>query len=452
MSTPSFLADFSTESPSQDAERQTVDTRPLPYVVSWNLTKRCDLECAHCYISAGPMHTGEHELTLDECRRVTDEILAMTPAPMFILTGGEPLIRTDLEDIAAYATSKGATVVVGTNGTGLTAERIASLKRAGVMGFAVSVDSLESRYHDRFRHGDGALELTTAAIDRLQAAEMDFIVQTTITHGNRHELADMVAWSAEKGAVSFNLYFLVETGRGSQMRGLSPEENEAVLLELAALQKTYRGRMLIRSKCQPQFMRHIHEQDSESPLLNYSTRCPCGVQYCRITPDGKVTPCPYLPAEAGDLRTQSFAEIWEESKLLQSIRGGDLDGKCGACEYRAVCGGCRARAYARTGDHMATDDSCLYEPTGDLALIQPKAAVTYGTMAAPTLVWTADADQRMQRIPSFVRSVVVNRVEEYAKRNGHTEITVELLDAIRQDMPIDFSKKLPFFMRRKKDD
>ncbi len=452
MSTSSFLTDFSSEPSPQSKNAQSVDTRPLPYVVSWNLTKRCDLECAHCYISAGPMHTAEHEMTLDECRRVTDEIMALTPAPMFILTGGEPLIRTDLEDIAAYASSKGATVVVGTNGTGLTSERIASLKQAGVMGFAVSVDSLKSQYHDRFRHGDGALSLTTAAIDRLQAAEIDFIVQTTITHGNRHELSDLVAWSAEKGAVSFNLYFLVETGRGSKMRTLSPQENDDVLLELAELQKTYRGRMLIRSKCQPQFMRHIHEQDSESPLLNYSTRCPCGVQYCRITPDGKVTPCPYLPAQAGDLRSQSFGEIWDNSKLFQSIRGGELGGKCGSCEYAAVCGGCRARAYARTGDHMATDDSCLYEPTGQLPLIRPKTAVTYGTMAAPTLVWTGEADLRMQRIPSFVRSVVVKRVEDYAKRNGHTEITTDLLDAIRKDMPIDFSKKLPFFLRRKKKD
>ena len=101
---------------------------------------------------------------------------------------------------------------------------------------------------------------------------------------------------------------------------------------------------------------------------------------------------------------------------------------------------------------MAEDDSCFYEPTGEVALIRPQAAITYGTMAAPTLVWSAEADQRMRRIPSFVRSVVVKRVEDYAKRNGHSEITPELLDSIRQDMPIDFSKKLPFFMRRKKDD
>jgi radical SAM protein with 4Fe4S-binding SPASM domain len=449
MSATQYIQDFQHTPEENDGTTPTVDTRPLPYVVSWNLTKRCDLACAHCYISAGSWHTADDELTVSECRRITDEIMALTPAPMFILTGGEPLLRTDLEEIANYASSQGATVVVGTNGTGLTEDRIASLKAAGVMGFAVSVDSLNSTYHDRFRHGDGALELTTAAIDRLQEAEMDFIVQTTITPGNRDELSSLVAWSAERGAVSFNLYFLVETGRGSTMRTLTAAQNDDVLRELTALQREYRGRMLIRSKCQPQWMRHIHEQDQESPLLNYSTRCPCGVQYCRITPEGKVTPCPYLPAVAGDLRTQSFAEIWETSPLLRDMQTGTPKGKCGECEYRKVCGGCRARAYARTGDHLAADDSCFYEPPGDLPLVQPRQSVTYGTMAAPTLVWTAEADGRMQRIPSFVRSVVVKRVEDYARRNGHAEITPELLDDIRKDMPIDFSKRLPFFLRKK---
>ena len=231
----------------------------VPHVVAWNLTQRCNLACAHCYIAAGPWHGSGGELSTDECRRIADEILALNPAPLFVLSGGEPLVRDDLETIAAHASRAGATVVVGTNGIGLTAERIASLQAAGVTGVAVSVDSLSERYHDRFRHGAGALADTLAAVSRLREAELDFVVQTTLTPGNRAEVRRLAAWAAEAGAVCFNLYFLVETGRGSGMRGLAPEENEAVLEELVALQREHRGRMMVRSKCQPAIMRVAHE-------------------------------------------------------------------------------------------------------------------------------------------------------------------------------------------------
>ncbi|MBN93601.1 MAG: hypothetical protein CL928_05925 [Deltaproteobacteria bacterium] len=292
------------------ASEGQVPSRPLPYIVAWNITRRCNLECAHCYISAGPFQSTKDDLKAAEFRRITDEILELVPAPMFILTGGEPLARDDLEELAAYAVGRGATVVVGTNGTGLSSERIASLKAAGVTGVAVSIDSLDAQYHNRFRHGDQALEETVAAIDRLADAGLDFIIQTTVTRFNRGELDELVRWSAEKGAVSFNLYFLVETGRGKGMSGLSPEENDSVLADLVRLQKEYRGRMMVRSKCQPQLMRHVYEQDPDSPLVHYSTRCPCGLQYCRITPEGKLTPCPYIPESAGDLRSESFRDVW----------------------------------------------------------------------------------------------------------------------------------------------
>ena len=130
----------------------------VPHVVAWNLTQRCNLACAHCYISAGSWHAAAGELTRTTCLRILDEILAVNPAPLLILSGGEPLLRDDLETIAEHAQrARGATVVVGTNGTRLTDARIRSLKDAGVNGVAVSIDSLDARYHDRFRHGDGAL-------------------------------------------------------------------------------------------------------------------------------------------------------------------------------------------------------------------------------------------------------------------------------------------------------
>src|SRR5262245_39564106 len=417
----------------------------VPHVVAWNLTRRCNLACAHCYIAAGSWHATANELSTAECHRIADEILAVNPAPLFILSGGEPLLREDLEEIAAHASSRGATVVVGTNGTRLTTERIRSLKASGVTGVAVSIDSLDARYHDRFRHGDGALGDTLAAVERLREEKLDFIVQTTVSSGNRAELPAIAAWAAERGAVSFNVYFLVATGRGERMHGLAAEQNEEVLLEILGLEKQYRGRMLVRSKCQRQLMRHAFELEPDSPLLNYETRCPCGVQYCRITPEGKVTPCPYTPAVAGDLRTTSFSEVWHNSPVFTTLRSGSLGGKCGRCEYREVCGGCRARAFADSGDLLAEDESCAYEPDGTREVVRSNRTVRYGAPAATELQWTPEAQARLNRIPSFVRGVVAERIENFARARGISTITAELMSDIRQQMPVDFSKRLPFF-------
>jgi AdoMet-dependent heme synthase len=418
----------------------------VPHVVAWNLTRRCNLECAHCYISAGPSESASGEMRTAECRRVLDEILAVNRAPLVILSGGEPLLRDDLEELAAHATAAGATVVVGTNGTLLTDARIARLQAAGVRGVAVSVDSLRPSYHDNFRHKSGSLADTQAALARLRAHRLDFVIQTTVTKGNRAELGALVAWAAAQGAVSFNGYFLVATGRGAALSDLAPADYELVLADLARWQGAYRGRMLVRAKCAPHFMRHVHQTDPASPILHYETRCPCGTQYCRITPDGKVTPCPYLPEVAGDLRRQGFAEIWRSAPLFRTLREGPLGGKCGRCEYRRLCGGCRARAWALEGDVLAADPSCTYEPTGDTATLERLRDTVYGDEFAPGLVWAEAARERMARIPSFVRGVVMRRVEDYARRQGRREVTLELLAEVRSALPVDFSERRPFFV------
>jgi radical SAM protein with 4Fe4S-binding SPASM domain len=418
----------------------------VPHVVAWNLTRRCNLECAHCYIAAGPHESATSELATPECLRIVDELLALNPAPLVILSGGEPLLRDDLTEIAAYASQRGATVVVGTNGTLLSDERIAALQDAGVRGVAVSIDSLRPTYHDNFRHGKGSLADTVAALGRLRAHRLDFIVQTTVTKGNRAELERLVAWSADEGAVAFNCYFLVATGRGAGLSDLAPAEYEAVLADLARWQREYRGRLLVRAKCAPHFMRHVHQADPDSPVLHYETRCPCGTQYCRITPDGKLTPCPYLPEVAGDLRTQSFGEIWREAPLFRALREGTLGGKCGRCEYRKLCGGCRARAFALEGDVLAADPSCVYEPAPGATVIERVREMTYGQEFQPALVWTDAARARLERIPSFVRGVVMQRVEDWARARGLREVTPDLLTQIRDAMPIDFSKRKPFFV------
>jgi radical SAM protein with 4Fe4S-binding SPASM domain len=422
-------------------------TTYLPHVVAWNLTRRCNLECAHCYISAGPSRASGDELSTERCLELVDQILSVNPAPMLILTGGEPLVREDIEAIVHKAAAGGATVVLGTNGTLLTTGRIDSLRQAGLLGVAVSIDSLEARYHDRFRHGHGALAATLAAVEALREARLDFVVQTTVTRGNRRELGALAAWSADKGAVAFNVYFVVQTGRAGGMEGLSPVQNEVVLQELVDLERQYRGRMMVRSKCQPAMMRKVYETDPESTLLNYETRCPCGVHYCRIAPDGKVTPCPFMPAVAGDLREHDFATIWSGSPIFRRLRDGRLTGKCGRCEYREICGGCRARGFATTGDLMGADEACAYEPDGRRKPVARLRPVAYGEVVERELAWAPDAARRLERIPSFVRAVVTRRVEGYAREKGIATVTADLLDEIRGSMPVDFSKRLPFFLR-----
>ena len=420
-------------------------------MIAWNLTRRCNLECAHCYISAGPHESSEGELRTHECLRIAEEILAVNPAPLFILSGGEPLLRDDLETIAHFASSRGATVVVGTNGTRLTDARIASLMAAGVTGVAVSVDSLNEHRHDAFRHGIGAFQATAEAIARLRAHRLDFIIQTTVTRRTRHELQSLVDWAAEQGAVSFNAYFLVTTGRGARLTDLTPEEYESALAELVLHQRRHRGRMLVRAKCAPHFMRLVHQLDPDSPIADYSTRCPCGTQYCRITPDGQLTPCPYNPTPAGDLRSHSFGDVWRDAPLFRQLRAQTetLGGRCGRCEYRAVCGGCRARAFATSGDVLAEDPACAYEPRTDAPLVRAPAEASYGMRAdAPRAMrWSAEAEARMTRVPSFVRGVVSKRLEEFARQRGRDEVTVDLMSDVRREMPIDFSKVRPFFLR-----
>lgn len=428
-----------------DAERAPGEEF-LPHVVAWNLTRRCNLACTHCYISAGPFESAEGELSLEECRRVVDELVALNPAPLLILSGGEPLVREDLPEIASYARTRGATVVVGTNGTTLTAPRVAMLKDAGVSGVAVSVDSLEHARHDLFRAGRHALERTLEAVGRLREQRLDFIVQTTATAGNAAEIPALVEWSAAQGAVCFNLYFLVPTGRGSELLELPPTRVEELLGVLADAERQHRGSMMVRAKCAPHFMRRVHEATPDSPVLGYRTRCPCGIDYCRITPDGKLTPCPYMPAVAGDLRRESFAGIWHGSELLARLRRRELHGRCGRCEYRLVCGGCRARALATTGDVLAEDPACVYEPPPGRALVE-RPAVAYGGAAPGTaLSWSPAARERLSQIPSFVRGVVTKRIEDFARARGLSTVTPELLSEIRRAMPVDFSKRRPFFL------
>ena len=203
------------------------------HAVSWNVTRRCNLRCAHCYLDADFLEGRRaDEQSTEDCFRIIDQIREANPNPFLILTGGEPLLRPDVFEIAAYASDRGAYVVVGTNGIALTEKSIDRLKRAGVKGAGVSLDSTDSRVHDAFRGVMGAWDLTMSGISRLAAAGMPFAVQMTVTETNAGEIATMADLAHSAGATALNVYFLVCTGRGQEMTDLSPEAYERILARL----------------------------------------------------------------------------------------------------------------------------------------------------------------------------------------------------------------------------
>lgn len=436
------------------------------YSVSWNLTQRCNLECAHCYMSAFAGADTRGELSTDECRRVVDEIAEVNPNVFLILTGGEPLLRKDIFDIAGYASEKKFTVVFGTNGV-LLREREAKLMRErGVLGASISLDSTDREKHDRFRHLPGSWDAAVRATKVLTDAGLDFSLHMSVTDWNVHEVPAMIDLGKQLGAKVLNFFFLVRTGRGRDLTDIDTAAYERILTYLAKAQGVGQGPpsfvkrmlgapappaapafedpwstpvgrsdgLLIRAKCAPHFRRIIYEINPNSALLkNYAHgSCPAGKYYCRITPEGDVTPCPYMPVAAGNLRSTSFGDLWRGAGVFDDLRDPKLGGRCGACEFSKVCGGCRCRAYATYGDYLAEDPACGYQPGAHGGqVIELPASMTFGLSVAPELQWQEAARTRLDAIPSFARGMVVKAVEAYARGRGDTVITPELLADVR---------------------
>lgn len=436
------------------------------YAVSWNLTQRCNLQCAHCYISARRAPAVPGELSTAECRRVMDEIARVNPNVFLILTGGEPLLRKDIFVLAAEARDHGFTVVVGTNGA-LLREREARLLRGhGVQGVSVSLDSTDPGRHDAFRGLPGAWKAAARATGALRTEALDFSLHMSVTDWNVAEIPAMIELAGELGASALNLFFLVRCGRGEGLHDIEPAEYERILTYLARAQGVGDcgpgrgpsvfgrgedpwsvavgrvGGLLVRAKCAPQFRRIIWELDPGSPLLsNYAEgSCPAGRHYCRITPEGEVTPCPYMPLSAGSLRERSFADLWRSAGVFNDLRGGKLGGRCGACEFSRICGGCRCRAYATYGDYLAEDPACSYEPGAHGGRpVEIEADRTFGLDVSCGLAWDEAARRRLEAIPSFARGMVVKAVEAHARSRECSVVTPEMMADVRQKWGTHFA-------------
>ena len=453
-----------------------------PYVVSWNLTYRCNLACEHCYLDAGgtsavPQRAEDaprgprllavenfadrSELGTEECFRVIDEIVAFAPECLTILTGGEPLLRRDILEIVRRAAERGLWVVVGTNGVSITENVARRLADAGARGLSLSLDALDPERHDRFRMVRGAWQNTVDGAEILNRTGLPFIVQTTAGSHNLGELEAIADFAHDRLAAKvWNLYFLVPTGRGQFVSDMTPEQYDEVLASLYRIQRKYDRRMLVNAKCAPHYIKTVleHGAESDPKIRTYSGGaggCPAGTHYMGIRPNGDVTPCPYLPVFAGNLRRSSLTDLWTSSGLFTDIRRrSSLGGRCGPCEMNAHCGGCRARAYGMTGDLMAEDPLCTHTPGtfagspvlaalsplrgfGEAGSPEPRAAgsIEYGVASPPTIEWEDAATARMKKIPAFVRGMVVRAVEDSCRRNGISRVTAEELERIRARMP-----------------
>ena len=406
------------------------------------------------------------ELTTAECRRVMDEIATVNPNVFLILTGGEPLLRRDIWDVAGYAADKKFTTVFGTNGV-LLREREAKLMRQhGVLGASISLDSTDRVKHDAFRRLPGAWDAAVRATRVLGDEGLDFSLHMSVTDWNVKDVPAMIDLARDLGAKVLNFFFLVRTGRGRDLTDIDAAAYEEILTYLAkvpgagqgppsfvrrmlgmaeaAQPETFEdpwstpiGRadgLLIRAKCAPHFRRILWELNPSSPLLkNYAHgSCPAGKYYCRITPEGDVTPCPYMPVSAGNLRATGFAELWRSAPVFGDLRDPKLGGRCGACEFSKVCGGCRCRAFATYGDYLAEDPACGYQPGAHGGtVVEVPATLTFGLAVDYQMTWEPAARERLNAIPSFARGMVVKAVEAYARSRGESVITPALLADVR---------------------
>ena len=351
---------------------------PKLQLVAWEITRSCNLHCAHCRASAGGEGGGggDDELSTEECYRLIDEILEVGK-PILILTGGEPLMRPDFMEIAGYATNRGLRVVVGTNGTLITGEMAARLKEIPVSRVGISLDFPVAKLQDEFRGQTGAFQTALEGIAQARKAGIEVQINTTITKLNVRYLEDMLSLAMEVGAIAFHPFMLVPTGRGKNLEpvALSAEEHEEALNWIYERQQELGSRMFFKPTDAPHYFRIVRQRQKQSgqvPVvtghgghsINALTRgCLAGTGFCFISHQGRVQGCGYLDVAAGNIRENTFSQVWHDSPLFKDLRDLSLvKGKCGGCEYKRVCGGCRARAYEATGDYLEAEPYCIYQP------------------------------------------------------------------------------------------
>lgn len=348
--------------------------RYVPLVMSYNITRECNMKCSHCYINATDKKL-EDELSTEEAKKVIDQIHQVS-SPLLILSGGEPLLRQDIYELIEYGSKKGLKMGLGSNGYLIDDAVAKKLKAAGITTVSVSIDSSIPAQHDEFRGVAGAWEKSVNACKALRQNGILVQVNTTLTHDNYNQIDDIMTLAESIGVENFHLFFLVPTGRGVKLTDISPEKYEEMITNTFA--KVHKHKLNVKPSCAPQFMRIA--QGMGLDMRQWVRGCLAGMHYCRIYPNGDVTPCPYLPIKLGNVKEQGFKDIWFNSEVFKNLRDlNTLKGKCGECQYKTLCGGCRARAYGLSADfidycgdlhvpaeqrkdYLTEDPWCVYQP------------------------------------------------------------------------------------------
>ena len=339
-------------------------------MIAWEVTRSCNLNCVHCRAAAncGPY---KGELSTQKCFQLLDEIAAMS-SPVIILTGGEPLLRPDIFDTASYGTNKGLRMVMATNGTLVNSASAKKMISSGIKRVSISIDGKDAASHDMFRQEKGAFAGAMVGINVLKEAGVEFQINTTITTANLKQIKDILELAKKIGAAAHHIFLLVPTGRGRDLadQAITAAEYEKTLLWFH--QEGLSCEIQLKATCAPHYFRILHQQKGKvtepkkkaGGHFRESTRgCLGGISFCFISHVGQVQPCGYLELDCGNVKNQSFSEIWENSEVFGNLRNlSKYGGKCGRCEFIKVCGGCRARAYEATGDYLAEEPLCLYQP------------------------------------------------------------------------------------------
>src|SRR5215472_7950505 len=389
-----------------------------PRLIFWEVTKGCNLRCIHCRATATEL-SSPTDLPTRTALGLIDQFAAAAN-PILVLSGGEPLYRADIFQLARYASDKGLRVALATNGTLVTKDVARMIVDAGVRRVSISLDGADAATHDAFRGIPGAFNAAVQGLRNLKNLGMSVQINMTIARHNAHQLPDVLQLARNLGADALHTFLLVPVGCGvdiAEEQMVPTEEYEKILNWF--YDRSLEGGIELKATCAPHYFRvvrqrraaehrsaeaaaraqasreagaagaesigptemtmpgstgvEIRAQGMGQPVghpgghpsdLNAMTKgCLAGTGVCFISHEGEVYPCGYLPVIAGDLRSQTFAHIWENAGVFQELRDATkLKGKCGCCEFRNVCMGCRARAYAATGDFMDQEPFCVYEP------------------------------------------------------------------------------------------
>jgi AdoMet-dependent heme synthase len=341
-----------------------------PRLVAWEITRRCNLNCVHCRASSekGP-YPGE--LDTKKAMEILDQISA-TGKPIVILTGGEPLLRKDIFDLARHGTELGLRMVMATNATLVTHETAKEIKASGIQRVSISLDGADAESHDRFRQVAGAFESALNGIAILKESGIEFQINTTITRHNKDQIHKILNLAMELSAAAHHIFLLVPTGRARDMvnQEIDAAEYENILGWFYDMRD--KTPLHLKATCAPHYYRILRQKayekgetvDFDHYGLDAMTRgCLGGTSFCFISHEGIVQPCGYLELDSGDLKKDTFQTIWNNSEVFKNLRNfSGYKGKCGICEYRKFCGGCRARAFEATGDYMEEEPLCIYQP------------------------------------------------------------------------------------------